>query len=161
MAGAGFWFVKTYTTNDPNIPTVANDQRVFNRNVSYAFSALVGGYGNAGDGLYRFSPVAVPGFVLCDGSVLTSQSYPELYEALTAGGWASAGQVTFALPTQAQIATIIATPPPTPVQVVNDGTVTSGTTPSTPSGGTGGTGGTTGGAVGSGGRPPVIKRQLD
>lgn len=150
---SAYWFIRTKTTYDPVVPALAVSQDQFNRDVSYALSALAGGYGVAGDLQYRASAKAIANFILCDGSELSRTAYPELFDAIGETFGAGDGSTTFAIPTQDDLATVIATPPAAPEQTVTDGTVGSGTTVATPTD-PGQIGGTTGGQVPSGGREP-------
>jgi hypothetical protein len=152
---SAYWFIRTRTTYEPSVPAMSSNQTEFNRNVSYAFSGLVGGHGNAGDLTYRASSNAKAEHILCDGSALSRIGFPELFADIGESWGAGDGSTTFNIPTQAQLAGTIATPPITPPQVVTDttvGPVVSGD-PTAP------VGGTTGGGVSSGGRP--VQRRPD
>lgn len=145
-----YWFIRTKTTYEPSIPIEAGSQEQFNRNVSYAFSGLVGGHGNAGDLLFRASDKAIANYMLCDGSALSRSSYKELYGEIGEAWGAGDGLTTFNIPTQDALSGLIATPPATPPQTVSATSVSSGTTVETPTEPSQ-TGGTTGGDVDSGG----------
>lgn len=150
-----WFFIRTTTAYDPAIPVNANNQADFNRNVSYAFSSLVGGYGEAGTIVLRASLNAFQYHALCDGTAVSRRGFEQLFAMIGTTFGAGDGSTTFNLPTQAQIAQAIAdriTAPAPPAQVIENGSVSSGTTitaPETP----GQTGGVTGGAVVSGERP--------
>ena len=145
-----YWFIRTKTTYEPSVPVVAGNQDQFNRNVAYAFSGLVGGYGKAGDLLLRASDKAVAGFVLCDASALSRTAYKDLFDEIGEEWGAGDGLTTFNIPSQDGISAILAAPLLAPAQTITSTSVTSGTTPTTPTESTQ-TGGTSGGAVDSGG----------
>jgi len=150
-----YFFIRTTTTFDPQVPVVANNQADFNRNVSYAFSSLVGGYGEAGNVILRASLKAIPFHALCDGAAVSRRGLAELFDIIGTTFGAGDGSITFNLPTQAQIAQAIAdriTAPAPPAQVIEGGTVSSGTTPQEPET-PGQVGGVQGGSVPSGERP--------
>lgn len=143
-------FIATETTNEQAIPTNETSQAEFNRKVALGFRDLSGGTTYVGDIKFRPTQAAVPKHLLCDGSVLQAESFPQLFAYLgnTFGG---DGLTTFALPDYGNQP--IAVPTITVTQTVDQGgTVSTGgevTTPGTPAQ----TGGTDGGNVPSGGRP--------
>lgn len=143
-------FIATETTNERAIPTNETSQAEFNRKVALGFRDLSGGTTYVGDLKFRPTQDAIPKHLLCDGTVLQRDSFPQLFTYLrnTFGG---DGVTTFALPDYSSQA--ITVPAITVTQEIDSGgTVTTGgtvTSPETPAQ----TGGTSGGNVPSGGRP--------
>lgn len=151
MPVALFPYIATRSTANFVVPARASSQDGFNRNVSNAFSGLIGGHLTAGNIVFRPVSAALANHLLCDGSILEIDSFPDLYEAIGTmfGG---DGLTTFALPDYINAA--LETAPTAPTQTTDDGgTVTNEdgtvTEPTDP----GETGGTTGGNTPSGGRP--------
>lgn len=143
-------FIATETTNERAIPTQETSQAEFNRKVALGFRDLSGGTTFVGDLKLRPTQDAVPKHLLCDGSVLNRESFPQLFDYLR-GSFGGNGVTTFALPDYGN--QNIAVPTITATQTIDQGgTVSTGgevTTPGTPAQ----TGGTDGGNVPSGGRP--------
>ena len=154
MTAPVYVFICTRTTYDIVVPNSDRDIGKFMRRVHNAFSALVGGFLQAGDLKLRPTSDAISNHLLCDGSVLEIASFPQLGSLLgsTFGG---DGTTTFALPNYH--GDVLAVPPLTVTQVVTPGgTVSTGgtvTTPTNPSQ----TGPSTGGNVVSGGRPQTLR----
>jgi hypothetical protein len=142
-------WICTKSTAPTAVPARYDNQVELNRKVMGAFVGLAGGYLTAGDLKLRPTADAIANHLLCDGSVLAKEQFPQLFEYLgdTFGG---DGVATFGLPDYR--GDILAMPDETPDQTVSDGgTVSTGGTVTPPSGNQ--TGGTTGGNVVSGGRP--------
>ena len=143
-------FIATETTNERAIPTQETSQAEFNRKVALGFRDLTGGTTIVGDLKLRPTQDAVPKHLLCDGSVLNRESFPQLFDYLR-GTFGGDGVTTFALPDYGN--QNITVPTITATQEIDEGgTVSTGgdiTTPTEPSQ----TGGTTGGNIPSGGRP--------
>lgn len=155
MSGTAYWFIRTQTTYDVAIPTVARSQADFNRDVSYAFSAMAGGTGVVGELLYKASGNAMAGYILCDGQAISRTGYSELFAEIGTDWGAGDGSTTFNIPTQSGLSGLVATPPPVPPQVIDSTTVSSGTVITNPTS-AGQTGGTSGAGRSSGGRPPDL-----
>lgn len=150
MTTKAYWFIRTKTTYDPVVPIGSTIDAGFVRDVSNGFAALSGGYGNAGDLLYRANDRAVAGYILCDGSAVSRFSYKELFDVLGEAWGAGDGSTTFNIPDQTGLAGLVAAPPATPDQTVSGTSVASGTTVISPTQ-PGQAGGSTGGGVDSGG----------
>lgn len=154
MTAPVYVFICTRTTYDIVVPNADRDVGKFMRLVHSAFSALVGGFLQAGDLKLRPTTDAISNHLLCDGSVLEIASFPQL-GALLGSTFGGDGTSTFGLPNYHN--DVLAVPPLTITQVVTSGgTVTTGgvvTQPSTPSQ----TGPSTGGNVVSGGRPRILE----
>lgn len=146
-----FVFICTKTTADVALPTQTNNQADYNRRVSNTFKAFAGGLLVVGDLKLRPNGNAIPNHLLCDGSAVERLQFPELFAFLGETEGAGDGVTTFNLPNYLGIP--LEVPATAPPQVVEDGTVSSGTPvtqPTTPAQ----TGGTQGGNVVSGARPP-------
>lgn len=143
-------FIATKTTYDAVLPSLTGNQASFNRKVKGAIAGIAGGKITVGDLKLRSTQDALVNHLLCDGSVLAMDSFPELsaYLGNTFGG---DGLTTFALPNYGN--DFLAVPVLTATQTITDSsTVSTGGTVTQPIG-SGQTGGTTGGNVSSGGRP--------
>ncbi len=135
-----YTFVCAKTTADFVVPVSAPNQGEFNRKVKNAFAGLVGGWRRCGDLLDRPVQNAVANHLLCDGTSISRQDFPELVELL------NPGENTATLPDYSGALTITT---PTVTQTVDSsGTVSTGGTVTD----AGDVGGTTGGNVPSGGR---------
>lgn len=138
-------YICTTQTADPYLPAIASNQAIFNRDVSDALYAMQGGYQTVGR--IALFPVqqSVPYHLLCDGTEVPKQAFPELFAYLADSQGTAVDPDNFVLPNLLGTITPAATATP---ETIVGGTVTSGT--STPGGGD--SGGSTGGAVTSGGR---------
>jgi hypothetical protein len=133
-----FVYVCTKTTADPYMPPATPDIRILARDVSDAFVGLSGGYRVVGQlALYPIQR-SVPAHLLCDGSEVRKDSFPELYEYLADSQGTASDAALFVLPNYVGDLTPAAT---AVAESVNEGTVS---TPGT---------GETVGPVDSGGRP--------
>jgi Phage Tail Collar Domain len=95
---------------------------------------------------------AIPGFLLCDGSEVAQNAFPELYAYLGDTQGTPVTATNFLIPNYVGTKTQSPTAPP---QTIVAGTVNTGgtsTSPTTP----GQTGGTVGGSPVSGGRPQTL-----
>jgi hypothetical protein len=142
-----YTFIATKTTNDRVIPTANIAQSDFNRQIALAFADITGGTIRVGELKLMPKPDAIPNFLLCNGTEVAQDGFPELYAYLgDSEGPASSGN--FRLPNYIGAFTPAAT---APVQTVEGGTVSTGgavTTPTQP----GETGSSVGGNIPSGGR---------
>ena len=146
-----YTFIATKTTYATTIPVYVEGLAELTRRVRNALSAT--------DypirvGELRDYPlaVAVPNFLLCDGSELLKLAFPELAEYLTGDpAYQAADAANFLLPNYLGTKTQSPTAPP---QTIEGGAVIIGDAPSTSEPAPGGTGGTTGAGSVSGGRPP-------
>jgi hypothetical protein len=158
MTAPVYVFICTRTTYDIVVPNTDRDVIKFMRRVHNAFSALVGGFLQAGDLRIRATSDAISNHLLCDGSVLEIASFPQL-GALLGSTFGGDGVTTFGLPDYHN--DVLAVPPVSVTQVVTPGgTVTTGgevTTPTEP----GQSGASTGGNVVSGGRPQTLGENED
>lgn len=137
-------FICTKSTADVFVPPFPRTLEELGRWVSSAFAAIAGGWMRAGDLVFRPKADAFNNHLLCDGSTITKDQFPQLVRYLGGDGATSAvlpnylTGLTFASEAPDQTVTtggsvVIGTPTPTP----------------TPTGGqTGGSGGN----VSSGGR---------
>jgi hypothetical protein len=146
-----FLFICTKTTVDTVIPSTTGNQIDFNRRVSGAFRTTNGGRLVVGDLKLRPNGHAIPNHLLCDGSAISRNQFPELFEFLGTSEGAGDGTSTFNLPNY--LGAPLEVPATAPVQTVTEsGTVSSGapvTQPTEP----GQTGGTDGGNITTGGKP--------
>lgn len=140
-----FVFICTKSTAEVFVPPFPRTLEELGRWVSSAFAALAGGWMRVGDLVFRPTADAFNNHLLCDGSAVSKEQFPQLVRFLGGEGATSAALpnyltgLTFASEAPAQTVTtggsvVIGTPTPSP----------------TP------TGGQTGGAgtnVSSGGRP--------
>jgi hypothetical protein len=134
----------TYATTIPlNTPLGELTRRVRSALAATSYPTLVGE-------LREFPlPVAIPGFLLSDGSSQEKLSFPELAAYLGAAFDDPDNEANFLLPDYVGIDTPAPTYPP---QVVDGATVSTGGDTSEPTQ-PGQTGGTVGGSPSSGGRP--------
>lgn len=93
-----YTYVCTRSTVDPVVPSRQINQAIFARDVSDAFTALVGGHNVVGR--LAFFPVqrSVPNHLLCDGSEVAKADFPELYEFLLDSQGTASGGAYFVLP---------------------------------------------------------------
>lgn len=143
-------FICVKTSADFVVPVNAPSQVEFNRKVYNAFRGLVGGVTRVGDIKLRPTQDAIDNHLICDGSTITREAFPQLVDLL-----AGTTATTATLPNYSGTLTIA---PVTVTQTTEGGTVSTGGTITEPSG-SGQTGGSTGGNVVSGGRAP--NRNLD
>lgn len=120
-------YICTRSTVDPVVPSRQANQAIFTRDVSDAFSAIVGGHLVVGR--LAFFPVqrSVPNHLLCDGSEVSKESFPELYEFLLDSQGTPADAANFVLPDYLGTITAASTAEP---ETVSGGTVS--TPPPTP-----------------------------
>ena len=146
-----YTFIATKTTYDRAIPLGPATQAEFNRKLALAFQDISGGTLRVGQ--LRLMPRATPSppfHLLCDGSEVSQEGFPELYDYLgDSEGAAAAGM--FKLPNYIGALTAATT---APAQTVSGGTVSGGETVTTPSG-SGQAGSTQGGNIPSGERIPI------
>jgi hypothetical protein len=137
-------FICTKQTYPLSVPQYTINQADHYRKVHNAFAAIGSGFRRVGDLVLRPTADAFDDHLLCDGSTLNRDSFPQL------AAYLSPGTDTFTLPNYLTGLTFASS---APVQTVSEGgTVSTGgavITPTDP----GQTGGTTGGNVSSGGRP--------
>lgn len=152
MTAPVYVFICTKTTYDVVIPQADANLSRFMRRVHNGFSAISGGFLQAGDLKLRPTTRAFANHLLCDGSVLFIEDFPQLAELLgtTFGG---DGITTFALPNYFD--DVLAIPPLTVTQTVDPGSVGVDQEPTEPTA-PGETGGTQGGNPPSGGRPRIV-----
>jgi hypothetical protein len=139
-----FVFICSKQTYPLSVPQFAINSADHYRKVHNAFSAIGSGFRRVGDLVLRPTADAFDDHLLCDGSTLSRDNFPQL------AAYLSPGTDTFDLPNYLTGLTFAST---APAQTVSDGgTVSTGGTVTEPTG-SGQTGGTTGGNVSSGGRP--------
>ena len=143
-------FICTKTTATPVLPLQAFDQMEQNRRVTNAFRAISGANLTVGDLKMRPNGNSIANHLLCDGTAVQRQAFPELFKFLGVVEGIGDGLTTFNLPNY--LGTAIAVPADAPVQTITEGaTISSGqpiTEPVTPAE----VGGTTGGNISTGGR---------
>lgn len=133
MPSDRFTFICTRTTVDFIVPVSSSSQADFNRRVHNAFQGLVGGVLRVGDLKDRPTEDPLPNHLLCDGSTITRDLFPELVTYLAG----SADEAT--LPDYSGPVTITA--PTTTQEVTESGTVANEETAPVPAGDVGGTSG--------------------
>ncbi len=150
-----FYFVCTKTTADTVLPVSARDQLEYNRRVSNAFRAQVGGRLVVGDLKLRPLGNSVANHLLCDGTAISRTQFPELFKLLGTTLGAGDGLTTFNLPDYRTTAPVM--PTASPEQTVTPSTsTTTADPPVTDPVDPGSTGGTTGGNTVTGGTNPKV-----
>lgn len=84
---------------------------------------------------YPLGKVAPTGFLICDGSAVSRQLFPQLFEVLGTAYGAGDGSTTFNLPDFRGAAPVAEATPP--AQVITNGTITDPNVPATEIGGSG------------------------
>ncbi len=150
MSGV-FWFICAREAYPAALPTLAADQRSFNRQATNSIAGLKKARHGIGDLLARPISKSIRDHLLCDGSAVDRIAFPQLFKEIGTEWGAGDGLNTFNLPTLNGVALPIPAPAAIPVQTVTGATVSTGGTVTQPAA-PGTSGGSTGGNVPSGGR---------
>lgn len=144
-----YWYVCTRSSYPTAIPTVTASQGDFNRRTANAIAGVSKSRHQVGDLLARPVVKSIPNHLLCDGSAVARDAFPQLFTEIGTEWGPGNGTTTFNIPNL--IGAAIPVPVSAPAQVITNTTVSSGGTVTEPTD-PGETGGTRGGQVPTGGR---------
>lgn len=112
-------FIATRTTGDIVVPARAGNQDEFNRRIAAVLAMINGGHLHAGNLKLRPTPDPLQDHLLCDGSAISREQFPELFAYLGTSQGEGDGVETFNLPDYRDGS--LAVPMDAPTQVITEG----------------------------------------